>query len=303
MQFLVGVPNERCYIETCFFLVFRSVGSSYTVLSLFDSVTYKPTDWPTNCMQHNPSWIVYSSFGIGKTPPTPTLWKPKVHNRVQNSSLLVPILSQINPVHALPSCSFKAILITSHLCLDLTSSHFPSDFPMKTSYAFLYSSIRATCPAHLVLPQLSVLTIFGEEYRQRSSSLCNFLQPSAISCHFLSMWRSDVLTENSHTTALVLESRVITGRSIIENERCYYWQWPQDFLGVGQQYVARYSALLPQVLEFRGVGWNRSYRKCSPSQQASLRRPTLQNPYDQRVTCTIIMFCFPRVSSHCTGNF
>ena len=116
----------------------------------------------------------------------------KFYYSIHNCPPPVPILIQINPVHAFPSCSFKTILNDSHLFAGLPSSRFPSGLPVKTSYAFLFSSIHATCSAHLILLHLAFLIIFGEEYRQQSSSLCHFLQPPAISCHFLPVWRSDV---------------------------------------------------------------------------------------------------------------
>ena len=72
--------------------------------------------------------------------------------------------------------SWRTILILSYyLCLGLPSDFFPSDFPTKPLYKLLLSSICATCPAHLILLDLTTRTIMGEEYRSLSSSWCSFL--------------------------------------------------------------------------------------------------------------------------------
>jgi hypothetical protein len=79
------------------------------------------------------------------------LWKPKVHYRVHKSS----ILSQINPVHTTPS-----YLSETHFNIILpptSRSSFPSGFPTKILYAFLFALIRAICPAYLILFDLIIL--------------------------------------------------------------------------------------------------------------------------------------------------
>ena len=85
-------------------------------------------------MEQSPSWEANRSSASQEIPRI--LWNPKVHNRIYKPPPPVPILSQINPVHAPRSTSWRSILILpSHLRLRLPSRLFPSGHLTKTLYA------------------------------------------------------------------------------------------------------------------------------------------------------------------------
>ena len=85
-------------------------------------------------------------------------------------------LSWANPIqftYPHPTSWRSILILSTHLRLGLPSDLFPSGFPTKTLYTTLSSSIRATCPAHLILLDFITRTILGEEYKSFSSLLCN----------------------------------------------------------------------------------------------------------------------------------
>ena len=87
-------------------------------------------------------------------------------------------LSWASLIQSVPTniISWRSILIlSSHLRLGLPNGIFPSGFTTKTLYTPLLSSIRAICPAHLILLYFITRKILGEEYRSFSSSLCSCL--------------------------------------------------------------------------------------------------------------------------------
>jgi hypothetical protein len=76
------------------------------------------------------------------------LWNSKVHNRLHRSLPLAPVLSQTNPVHALP-CYFlrSTLILSSHIFVDLTCGSF-IDFPTRTQYILLSHAWHVPCPSY-----------------------------------------------------------------------------------------------------------------------------------------------------------
>jgi len=96
-------------------------------------------------MERSPSWEANRQSASQEIPRL--LWKPTVHYRVDNSPQLVPILSQILPVHTFPHYFLNIhsnIILQLHLDLPCR----PSGFPIKILYAFLFHLCYTPRPSH-----------------------------------------------------------------------------------------------------------------------------------------------------------
>ena len=126
-------------------------------------------------MEQSPSWKAKRFTASQKIPCI--LWNPKVHYPIHKCPPPISILCQLDPVR--PSTSYFPKIHLNIIPPIYTSvsqvASFPQVSPPKSCIRLSSPPIRATCPAHLILLDLITRTIFGEQYRSLSSSLCSFL--------------------------------------------------------------------------------------------------------------------------------
>jgi hypothetical protein len=80
-----------------------------------------------------------------------------IPNSQQLSTCSYPEPDQSSPHHSHTTSPRSMLMLSTHLCLGLPSGLFPSGYPTSNLSAFLFSPIRATWPAHLILRDLIIL--------------------------------------------------------------------------------------------------------------------------------------------------
>jgi hypothetical protein len=109
------------------------------------------------------------------------LWYFKVLYHVHNSLQLVHILSQIDPVHTLPTYSLRPMSILS-LIFQLVSS-FQAFQPNFSTHFSCPHACYIPCPAHPPSFDLIILKLW-------CSSMCNFLQYPVTSASYIQIFFS-----------------------------------------------------------------------------------------------------------------
>jgi hypothetical protein len=128
-----------------------------------------------NSMELSHYWEAVSSSDSQKFPLI--FCNTKVHYRVHKSPSFFSILSQMYLVYpASTLISLRSTLILSSLYEQVFQFvSFPQVSQPKSCMYFCFPPICATGPARLILLNLFILIMFGDEQKSRSSSLRHFL--------------------------------------------------------------------------------------------------------------------------------
>ena len=101
------------------------------------------------------------------------LWYLRIHYHVHNSPQVVPVLSQINPLHTLQSNLFKIHFNIILLSMPKSSKWYLSfRFPHQNPVCISLLPCTQHMPSYMITP-----IMFGGEYKLWNFSLCNFLFP------------------------------------------------------------------------------------------------------------------------------
>ena len=113
-----------------------------------------------NCLYGTQSyWQSQRLLGYSRNPCI--LRHPNVHNRDHNRPSTIPIPRELNPVQTVPSYTVQVHLNVIHLRRGLPSCLLSSGVHIKTWHKLFFSLMRATCSSHLILIDMSLLTVHG----------------------------------------------------------------------------------------------------------------------------------------------